>query len=92
MRSLLDDLQVIEFASGRSFSNEVAAKHHLRVATIFTYGPNGPDPDTDGMIGDRDLTGSDLPVDVHKRDRLKSFVADYNAMYQTKERGSETSC
>jgi type I restriction enzyme R subunit len=26
-----------------------------------------------------------LPVDVHKRDRLESFVADYNAMYQTKE-------
>jgi type I restriction enzyme R subunit len=28
---------------------------------------------------------ADVPVDVHKRDRLESFVADYNAMYQTKE-------
>ena len=62
-----------------------AGEHHLRVATIFTYGPNGPDPDADGMIGDPDLNVADLAVDVHKRDKLESFVADYNAMYQTKE-------
>ena len=62
-----------------------AGEHHLRVATIFTYGPNEADPDADGMIGDPDLNVADLPVDVHKRDRLASFVADYNAMYQTKE-------
>ena len=60
-------------------------EHHLRVATIFTYGPNEADPDADGMIGDPDLNVADMPVDVHKRDRLESFVADYNAMYQTKE-------
>lgn len=62
-----------------------AGEHYLRVATIFTYGPNEADPDADGMIGDPDLNVGDLPVDVHKRDRLESFVADYNAMYQTKE-------
>ncbi|MCK0169575.1 type I restriction endonuclease subunit R [Aliiroseovarius sp. S1123] len=62
-----------------------AGEHHLRVATIFTYGPNEADPDADGLIGDPDLNVADLPVDVHKRDRLESFVADYNAMYQTKE-------
>ncbi len=62
-----------------------AGEHHLRVATIFTYGPNDPDPDADGLIGDPDLNVADLPVDVHKRDKLESFVADYNAMYQTKE-------
>ena len=62
-----------------------AGEHHLRIATIFTYGPNEADPDADGMIGDPDLNVTDLPVDVHKRDRLESFVADYNAMYQTKE-------
>ncbi|EPX80258.1 type I restriction endonuclease subunit R [Litoreibacter arenae] len=62
-----------------------AGEHHLRVATIFTYGPNEADPDADGLIGDPDLNVADMPVDVHKRDRLESFVADYNAMYQTKE-------
>ncbi|GAA6187837.1 type I restriction endonuclease subunit R [Litorivita sp. NS0012-18] len=62
-----------------------AGQHHLRVATIFTYGPNEADPDADGMIGDPDLNVADLPVDVHKRDKLESFVADYNAMFQTKE-------
>ncbi|MEP3296059.1 MAG: type I restriction endonuclease subunit R [Pseudoruegeria sp.] len=62
-----------------------AGEHHLRIATIFTYGPNEADPDADGLIGDPDLNVADLPVDVHKRDRLESYVADYNAMYQTKE-------
>ena len=62
-----------------------AGEHHLRVATIFSYGPNEADPDADGLIGDPDLNVVDMPVDVHKRDRLESFVADYNAMYQTKE-------
>jgi len=62
-----------------------AGEHHLRVATIFTYGPNEADPDADGLIGDPDLNMADVAVDVHKRDRLESFVADYNAMYQTKE-------
>ncbi|MEX0306005.1 MAG: type I restriction endonuclease subunit R [Ruegeria sp.] len=64
---------------------KMAGEHHLRVATIFTYGPNEADPDADGMIGDPDLNVADLPVDVHKRDRLENFVSDYNAMYQTKE-------
>jgi len=62
-----------------------AGEHHLRIATIFTYGPNEADPDADGLIGDPDLNVADLPVDVHKRDKLENFVADYNAMYQTKE-------
>jgi len=62
-----------------------AGEHHLRVATIFTYSPNEPDPDADGLIGEPDFNVADASVDVHKRDRLESFVADYNAMYQTKE-------
>lgn len=59
--------------------------HDLRVATIFTYGPNEEDPDADGLIGDPDIDVTDLPVNVHKRDKLEEFVGDYNAMYQTKE-------
>lgn len=59
--------------------------HNLRVATIFTYGPNDEDPDADGLIGEPDLDVTDLPVNVHKRDKLEEFVRDYNAMFQTKE-------
>lgn len=62
-----------------------AGAHHLRVATIFTYGPNEVDPDADGLIGDPNLNVADMAVDVHKRDKLEAFVSDYNAMYQTKE-------
>lgn len=62
-----------------------AGAHHLRIATIFTYGVNEEDPDADGLIGDPDLNVADIPVNTHKRDKLESFVADYNAMYQTKE-------
>jgi type I restriction enzyme, R subunit len=62
-----------------------AGQHHLRVATIFTYGANEEDPDANGLIGDPDLNVADMPVNVHKRDKLESFVADYNAMYQTSE-------
>ncbi|MFT6568280.1 MAG: type I restriction enzyme R subunit [Parvibaculaceae bacterium] len=62
-----------------------AGEHDLRVATIFTYAANEEDPDADGLIGDPDLNVVDVPVNVHKRDRLEEFVGDYNAMYQTKE-------
>lgn len=62
-----------------------AGEHDLRVATIFTYSANDEDPDADGLIGEPDLNVADLPVNVHKRDKLQEFVDDYNAMYQTNE-------
>lgn len=62
-----------------------AGDHDLRIATIYTYGANEADPDADGMMGDPDLNVAEMAVDTHKRDRLETFVADYNAMYQTKE-------
>jgi type I restriction enzyme R subunit len=61
-------------------------EHDLRVATIFTYEANPDDADADGLIGDPDLDLSkDQPVNAMNRDRLQSFVEDYNAMYQTSE-------
>ncbi|MEP6827962.1 MAG: type I restriction endonuclease subunit R [Aestuariivirga sp.] len=62
-----------------------SGEHDLRIATIFTYVANEEDPDADGLIGDPDLPTADLPVNVHKRDKLEGFVADYNTMYQTNE-------
>lgn len=60
--------------------------HDLRIATIFTYAANPEDVDADGLIGDPDIDLSDdQAVNVMSRDRLQSFVEDYNAMYQTSE-------
>lgn len=58
--------------------------HDLRVATIFTYGTNEDDKDANGLISEPefDIT-RDTPVNAHSRDKLDSFIADYNAMYGT---------
>ena len=61
-----------------------AGEHDLRVATIFTYTANEEDADADGLIGDPDFNiGVDKPINVHTREKLDRFIADYNAMYQT---------
>jgi type I restriction enzyme, R subunit len=64
--------------------------HDLRVVTIFTYSANEEDSDADGLIGDPDFNIGDNegvgenPANRHSREKLESFVDDYNAMYQTK--------
>lgn len=60
------------------------SKHDLKVATIFTFAPNEEDEDANGLIGEPDVTGG--PVNAatqHSRDKLGSYVADYNAMFGT---------
>ena len=55
--------------------------HDLRVITIFTPGVNESDRDADGLIGDPDF---EIQADnSHSRDKLESFVTDYNQLYQT---------
>lgn len=62
-----------------------AGEHNLRVVTIFSYSANENDKDADGLISDPDFDiGKDTPVNVHSREKLDQFIADYNAMYQTK--------
>lgn len=62
-----------------------AKKPNLRIATIFTYGVNEDDKDADGLIGDPDFDFiKDVPENKHSREKLDEFIADYNAMYQTK--------
>ena len=72
-----------------------AGEHDLRIATIFTYGANEEDPEAKDYIpGDIEYanTGSDLSmaadakivgISQHKRDKLESYIADYNKMYNT---------
>lgn len=68
-----------------SFKRKKAAgEHDLRVVTIFTYAANEEDEDANGLIGDPDFDiKTDDPKTRHSREKLESYVADYNAIYQT---------
>jgi len=68
-------------------AKKVDGKHNLRVATIFSYTANEDDKDADGLIEDIDpLAGlsEGRVVNQHSRDKLESYIADYNKMFGTK--------
>ncbi|MFZ2126519.1 MAG: type I restriction endonuclease subunit R [Candidatus Microsaccharimonas sp.] len=55
----------------------------LRIATIFSYAANEDDKDANGMLdADIDITTSG-PINQHSRDKLESYIADYNAQFGT---------
>lgn len=63
---------------------KAAGLHDLRIATIFTYGTNEDDKDANGLISEPEFDiARDTPVNLHSRDKLEGFIADYNAMYGT---------
>ena len=55
-------------------------EHHLRVATIFSYGANEADADVDG--GD-EMPDEGQPVNKHTREKLDEYIDDYNETYGT---------
>lgn len=56
--------------------------HNLRIATIFTFTDNEEDKDANGEIPDTDMDiGGSAPVNVHSRDKLDEYIADYNELY-----------
>ena len=66
-------------------------KHDLRVATIFSYQANEEDADANGFIPDEEFS-DDLEMAAepqslyetkHTREKLDSFIDDYNGMYNT---------
>ena len=66
-------------------SKKEVGEHDLRIATIFTYGTNEEDEDANGLIGDPDFDiKTDDSKNKHSREKLEEYVADYNAMYQTR--------
>lgn len=66
-------------------AKKLAGQHHLKIATIFSYGVNEDDKDANGFIPDPDIEPSpDAPVNAHSREKLDEFIADYNAMFGTK--------
>ena len=66
-----------------------AGEHDLRIATIFTYGANEEDEDAqDYLPGDDEEFSMAADPQVayqssHTRDKLESYIADYNKMYGT---------
>lgn len=64
-----------------------AGEHHLKIATIFSYGVNEDDPDATGnFIFEEPLPGADTPIEIntHSRDKLEEFISDYNQIHNTK--------
>jgi type I restriction enzyme R subunit len=68
----------------------LAGEHDLRVVTIFSYGANEEDQDANGLIGEPDFDiksendiKADNPKTKHSREKLESYVEDYNAQYHT---------
>jgi len=68
-----------------------AGEHDLRIATIFTYGANEQDEDAkDYLPGDEEFFPIAMAADPkvaylakHTRDKLESFIVDYNQQYGT---------
>ena len=64
-----------------------AGGHHLKIATIFSYGVNEDDPDASGnyMFEEPPASAPDAPeVSSHSRDKLEEFIGDYNQTHNTK--------
>ena len=63
---------------------KVAGEHNLKIGTIFSYAANEDDKDANDEIAEEttDMTGK--VVNQHSRDKLESYIADYNAMFGTK--------
>jgi type I restriction enzyme R subunit len=61
-----------------------AGLHDLRVATIFTFASNEDDKDANGLIAEPEFDiATDTPMNRHSRDKLNSYISDYNIMYGT---------
>ena len=63
-------------------------KHDLKVVTIFSYNANEKDEDANGFIPDEDYEDFKVeepttPYKTHTREKLDSFIADYNEMFTT---------
>ena len=63
-------------------------EHDLRIATIFTYGANEDSEEAqDYLPGDEDFYIAAEPKEsyksCHSRDKLDSYIADYNQMFGT---------
>jgi len=60
-------------------------KHNLKIATIFSYVANEDDADANGYIPEEvsvvEETTALYGMNVHKRDKLESYIGHYNEMF-----------
>jgi type I restriction enzyme, R subunit len=64
--------------------------HNLKVATIFSYTANEDDKEADGILDEGgEVIGGDVG-NPHTREKLDSFITDYNAMFGTKYSTKDT--
>lgn len=63
-------------------------KHHLKIATIFSYAANEDDADANGFIPEEVSIAEEPKVlyglNVHSREKLDEFIEDYNQLFDTK--------
>ena len=66
---------------------KLEGKHNLSVASIFSYQANEEDKEASGMgtvdIDDDFLEDEPQETYMHSREKLDSYIADYNAMFKT---------
>jgi len=59
-------------------------KHSLKVAAIYSFMANEEDPTANGNIEEEDVAlDSKKPINKHSRDKLESYIGDYNKMFGT---------
>lgn len=62
-------------------------KHDLRFATIFTFGANEEDEDAADLLPGDEITSAaeakPVYINSHTRDKLESFIRDYNKQFET---------
>jgi type I restriction enzyme R subunit len=61
-----------------------AGEHNLKIATIFSYAANEADKDADDGVPEETTDMEGKPVNQHSRDKLESYIANYNKMFGTK--------
>lgn len=62
-------------------------KHNLKIATIFSYSANEDDKDANGLYDLEESDGAHIDeshINQHSRDKLESYIKDYNEMFGTK--------
>jgi type I restriction enzyme R subunit len=62
---------------------QAGREHKLKVATIFSYAANEDDKEADGLLNEDVQLDLFNRVNVHSRDKLESYIADYNVMFGT---------
>ena len=59
-----------------------AGEHKLKIATIFSFTPNEDDKEANGFIPDDSMEFNEN-LKSHSRDKLDSYIDDYNVMFNT---------